>query len=207
MIWFDARLEHYDVIATDDANAIPDAPIATCPAAPQRVCLRREHQEDGDEVAKQRCDGKDHKASHLGSTQTHLVMTVNVEGSREALVNAMDPGARILLIEEHRIAGPGLPGIQGLGMGKGWHGVWDAACAHGNGRSGGTAVLVRPLVQVVRGGQLDRGTVAIVNWARRSRIHVVSVCNAHEGDPQHEETTRGLCEQLQGYIAEEASPG
>lgn len=37
-------------------------------------------------------------------------------------------------------------------MGKGWHGVWDAARANGNGRSGGTAVLVRRPVQLVRGG-------------------------------------------------------
>lgn len=114
----------------------------------------------------------------------------------------MGSDVRILLIQEHRIAGPGLPSIQGLAVGKGWHGVWDAARSKGNGRSGGTAVLVKRPVKIVRGGRLDRGTVAIASWTRRSRMHVMSVYNAHERDPQHEEATRGLFEQLQGYIAE-----
>lgn len=87
-------------------------------------------------------DGRIKGRSHLGSTRAHMVMTLNVGGSREALINAMDVDARILLIQEHRIAGLGLPGIQGLAMSKGWHGVWDAATTNGIGRSGGTAVLV-----------------------------------------------------------------
>lgn len=33
-------------------------------------------------------------------------------------------------------------------------------------------------------------------------MHTVSLYNAHEGDPQHEDTTRTLFEQLQVYIAE-----
>lgn len=37
---------------------------------------------------------------------------------------------------ERRIAGLGLPRMQGLAMGKGWHGVWHAAAANGNGHSG-----------------------------------------------------------------------
>lgn len=93
------------------------------------------------------------RAARLGSTHAHLIMAINVGGSREALINAMDTEARVLLIQEHLVVGPGLPGIQGLVMGKGWHGVWDAARANGNGRSGRTVVLVRRPVRIMRGGE------------------------------------------------------
>lgn len=75
------------------------------------------------------------------------------EGAKtQAAVAVEEAGRRqveILLIEEHRMAGPGLPGIQWMAMGKGWHGVWDATRANGNGRSsGGTAVLVREPLRI-----------------------------------------------------------
>lgn len=89
-------------------------------------------------------------------------MTINVGGSREALINAMETDARILLIHEHRVAGTGLQGLQGTAMGKGWHGVWDATTANGNGRNGGPAVLVRRPVQIMRGGRMDKGTTASI---------------------------------------------
>lgn len=123
------------------------------------------------------------KAAHLGSTHAHPVEAMNLGGSLEALVNAMETDARVLLIQEHRVAGPGLPGIQGIPMGKGWHGVWDAATAKGNGRSGGTAALVRRPVPTIGGGRMDRGERAVVSWTRRSRMQVASVYNACEGDP------------------------
>lgn len=63
-------------------------------------------------------------------------------------------------------------------------------------------MLVRRPIHIVRGGRIDRGTTAVISWTRRSRVHVISVYNAHEGDPQHEDTTRELFAQLQGYVAE-----
>lgn len=51
------------------------------------------------------------RAAHLGATHAHLIMTLNVGGSREALINAMETYSRVLLIQEHRVAGPGLPGL------------------------------------------------------------------------------------------------
>lgn len=91
-------------------------------------------------------------------------MTLNVGGSREALVNAMDTDARALLVQEHRVAGPGLPGAQGIAVDKCWHGALDAGKANGNGRSGGTTVLARRPAQVKRRGGMDIGTIAVVNW-------------------------------------------
>lgn len=53
---------------------------------------------------------------------------------------------------------------------------------------------------------MEQGTVAVVSWTRRSRIHFLAVHNAHEGDPppppQDKSTMRTLSEQLRGYIAE-----
>lgn len=120
----------------------------------------------------------------------HVVRTINVGGSREALINAMETAARILLVEEHRAAGAGLPGLQGLAMGKGRQCVWDAAKANGNGRSGGTAELVRRPAQIMRGVCIVTGTRAVISWMRRNRVHVASIHTAPEVDPQHEDTTR-----------------
>lgn len=75
----------------------------------------------------------------------------------------MEIDAGILYIKEHLIAGPGLPSIQGLAMGQG---VWDATTTNGNGRSGGTAMLVRRPAQVLRGGRMGRGTIVIIGWTR-----------------------------------------
>lgn len=88
----------------------------------------------------------------MGALTQHAALTRNIGGSREALILAMETDAEILPIQEHRIAGPRLQGIQGLAMGKGWPGAWDAARAHGNGTGGGTAVLVRKPIQIMRGG-------------------------------------------------------
>lgn len=92
----------------------------------------------------------------------------------------MGTDAEVLLIQEHRIAGPGLPGSHGLAMGKGWHGVWDAARANGNGGRGGTVVLVRRPMQIMRGARMTRGTIAVTGWTRRGRICVASIFNSHE---------------------------
>lgn len=107
----------------------------------------------GEEAATIHCQG--------AGTSSHgdimLVSRKSVRGSREALILAMETEAEILLVQEHRIAGPGLPGVQGLSVGKWWHGVRVAAVANSNGRSAGTAVLVRRPVQVMRVGRRVRG--------------------------------------------------
>lgn len=78
-----------------------------------------------------------------------IVVEVNVGGSREALFLAMEIDIDIFLVQEHRIAGPGLPGVQATALGKGGDGVWYPVAAHGSGRSGGTAVLTRRPAQIV----------------------------------------------------------
>lgn len=83
-----------------------------------------------------------------------------------------------------------MPRMQGLAMGKGWQAVWDVAVSNGDGRSGGTAVLVRRPAQVMRGGPMNRGTVAVTSWTRRNRLHVASAYDAHEADPGYEQTAR-----------------
>lgn len=175
----DARLEHYDVVVAEERvrrNCV-GGPARTqgCPglrATPdeaRRVASPEDTATSGG--GPRRVKGR----SHLGSSHARVVMTLNVGGSREALIAAMETEAHVLVFQEHRVAGPGLPGLQGVDMEKGWHGVWDAAWANGNGRSGGTAVLVRRPVHIFRGGRLDRGTKAVVSWTRRSRIHLMSV--------------------------------
>lgn len=111
---------------------------------------------------------------HIWERSQHAILTLNVGGSREALILVMETDVDLLLFQEHRIAGPHLPGIQGLAMGKGWYGVWGAATSNGNGRSCGMAVLARRPVQIMRGGRMRRGTIAVIAWPRRSRLQVAS---------------------------------
>lgn len=63
-------------------------------------------------------------------------------------------------------------------------------------------MLAKRPVQIMRGGPLDKGTIYVISWTRRNGIHVASIYNAHEGDPQPEDATRRLFEQLQEYVAE-----
>lgn len=52
---------------------------------------------------------------------------------------------------------------------------------------------------------MDRGTIAFIGWTRRSRLHVASIYNGHEGDAGHEENSSGIREKWQAYLAEIAS--
>jgi len=115
--------------------------------------------------------------SRLGGLTPHLVTTLNVGGSRTAIVHALHQPGMILLLQEHRHLGPGLQGLQLLARQAGWHGLWDPAVTSGDqGRSGGTAVLIRRPMQIHRGSTLDRCTHATVPWTRTQRLRIVSVC-------------------------------
>lgn len=57
------------------------------------------------------------RRGHLGSRNGHGVVTSSAGGSREALLLVMERDADILLVHEHRIAGPGLPGVRAVAMG------------------------------------------------------------------------------------------
>lgn len=127
-------------------------------------------------------------------------MTINVGGSRAALTAALGIDAPVLLVQEHRVDGPGLPSAQAAAMGAGWHGVWDQGTANGNGRSGGTAVPVRRPTQIVRGGRIRRGTVAVICWTRRSRLHVGSVYNAQSTGEQADDMGKNV-QGWQDYLA------
>lgn len=66
-------------------------------------------------------------------------------------------------------------------MRKGWHAVWDAATANGKGRSGGSSAGAYVGPDHAR-RTYGWGTMAVSGWARKSRVHVASIYNEHEGD-------------------------
>lgn len=55
----------------------------------------------------------------MGGDHQRRVDMVSVGGSRDALMTAPELEARVLLVQEHRIDGPGLPGVQAAAMGAG----------------------------------------------------------------------------------------
>lgn len=132
------------------------------------------------------------KVARAGSGRPHIVLTVIVGGSREAVIHAMDSKAQDIFIQEHRIAGPCMVGIQAAAMAKGWHGMWDLAEASGPGRSGGTAVLVRRPVHIFRGAAAPRATVGVICWTRRTRAHFVSAYGAPDTDRDAHEKTQSM---------------
>lgn len=69
-----------------------------------------------------------HRRGAPRRTKTARCPDDNVGGSREGLTLAMDWDVDILLVQEHRMAGPGLPGMQGLAMWMGWHEVLGCSC-------------------------------------------------------------------------------
>lgn len=140
------------------------------------------------------------RTHHMGGGQHLKVVTKNIGGSRDALMEALDMDAHVLLVQEHRVDGAGLPSAQAAAMGASWHGVWGPATASSICRSGGTAVLVRRPTQIVRGGRMHKGTVAVICWTRRSRLHVASVYNAQSTDEQAEETSK-IVQDWQDYLA------
>ena len=140
--------------------------------------------------------------TRLGGVTPHLITTLNVGGSRTALLHALHQPGMILLIQEHRHLGPGLQGLQLMARQAGWHGLWDPALSNGDqGRSGGTAVLIRRPLQIHRGTTLDRCTHGIVPWTRTQRLHLFSVYGPPCTAPQADETRRCLLDQLQETLA------
>ena len=141
-------------------------------------------------------------ASASGCKREAKILTVNVGGSKEALANALQADAHILLLQEHRLLGADIPGAQALASKVGWHGVWDEATkTFAKGRSGGTAVLARQPLTIHRGPRVKRATLAAVAWTRRTYIHVGSIYGAHAGHPSREEENHRLNSDLQSHLA------
>jgi exonuclease III len=137
---------------------------------------------------------------------SHLIVSCNVGGSRDALNMIMGLSCQVLLVQEHRVDGAGLPGLQALAASKGWHGVWDQADSKAkHGRSGGTAVLVRMPIQVSRTKTLRRATVACIAWTRTTRLHVASVYGPDSQRRDRVEEGKQLWGELQSYLAEVGS--
>ena len=117
-------------------------------------------------------------------------------------MNALLVDAHILLIQEHKLLGPDIPGAQGLAAKAGWRSVWDEATkTFAKGRSGGTAVLVRQPLTIHRGPKIKRATLAAVAWTRRTYIHVGSIYRPHLGNPTREEDNHRLYTELQSHLA------
>ena len=140
--------------------------------------------------------------TRLGGLTPHLITSVNVGGSRAAIIHALQQPGMVLLLQEHRQLGTGIPSLQLLARHAGLHGIWDPAVTQGDqGRSGGTAVLVRLPLQIHRGTTLSRATHVIVPWTRTQRIHLVSVYGPPGTDPQGDHIRLQLYEQLQELLA------
>jgi hypothetical protein len=113
------RKAHGDVVVTDDPGVDNDT----------------EKEMEFDQKARVRSQATDaqdkghinRRLHTLGGHLDHLILSCNVGGSRDALVSFMSSDCQVLLVQEHRINGPGLPGMQALAARMGWHGVWDAA--------------------------------------------------------------------------------
>jgi hypothetical protein len=165
------------------SSAPPPQPIPTPPPPPHHPLVRL-------------------PPARLGGLTPHLITTINVGGSRTALLHALHQPGMVLLLQEHRQLGPGLQGLQFLARQEGWHGLWDPATTSGDqGRSGGTAVLVRRPLQIHRGQQLDRCTHASIPWTRTQRLHLVSVYGPPSTDPQRDLIRTRLYHQLQELLA------
>lgn len=173
---FDARLDYYDydvIVSRQWDTSKTTKPTDTRERAGKQegighpVATAKRVANQADDTAGAHCEKAERwgstgyrKKAHLGTLTQHAVLTLNVGGSKEALILKMETDADILLIQEHRIARPSLPSIQGMAMRKGWHGVWGAATANAKGRIGGTTVLVRRPTQILRGGRMTRGQEA-----------------------------------------------
>ena len=138
----------------------------------------------------------------LSGKHSHIVVTLNIGGSREALCNALLLPHPIILIQEHRTLGASIPGLQNLVAAFGWHGVWDPATTdHKHGRSGGTAILVRKPLAIFRREAPNRCTAATVQWTRKTALHLLSVYGTHHTHLGAEEQNAQLLDSLQSYLA------
>ena len=81
-------------------------------------------------------------------------------------------------IQEHRLIGGPLASAQIKAISKGWQGVWQPAMNTGkHGRSGGVATLVRQPVLMIKGdGDYNhRWHRVMVQWTRKTKIHIVNI--------------------------------
>ena len=140
--------------------------------------------------------------TRLGGKKTHVIRSVNVNGSREAMLNAFAEDGSILLIQEHRLLGCDLPGMQAIAHKAGWHGVWDAATRTLlRGRSGGTAVLTRLPGLIFRGHKVHRTTTAIIPWTRHTAMHLVAVYGAHSLHHDRDAENGRMLDEIQEHLA------
>jgi len=116
----------------------------------------------------------------LGGHLVQHIWSVNVGGSREALLHSFGLEGDILLLQEHCLPPTAIHGAQCLAAQQGWHGLWDAAeVTKQGGRSGGTAVLVRKPLLIYKGKDIPKATSAIVPWTRTTCLHVFfHICSA-----------------------------
>lgn len=172
---YDRRREHCYPVAQEEkcklglASATSEAQLRTLLPAPGRRAPDLGEATPG--------SGGDTGRDHVGSSRPHDVCSIDIGGCWEAPFNALDSESMVALLQEHRIAGPGLGSIQTATMAKGLHGVWDAAEAKKVARSGGMAVLVRGPIQVFRGGGISRASPEVVCFTQRFPLNSTS---AHE---------------------------
>ena len=137
----------------------------------------------------------------LDSNKTIKIFTINTGGGREALERALEQDVQILMIQEHRLIEGPLASAQVKAIGKGWQGVWQPALSTGkHGRSGGVAMLIRQPVLMIKGGG-DYNHIwhrVMVQWTRRTKIHIINVYRKEGKTVEDDEQNH----KLQGKIQE-----
>ena len=201
------RATHYDVLYLPEASDDTDVRKGKGGDKAEGVDTKQSKTSEPAVDIPQGSEGRIHKTprkagQRLRGKDTHTVTTINLGGSREALNNALEIDANVLLIQEHRLLGPELQCAQAMATKAGWNGIWDPAQkTPAKGRSGGTAVLVRSPVQIHRGPRLSRMTVAIIPWTRKNHIHVITVYGAHSTHPDRDKENTKMFEDIQQYLA------
>ena len=211
LLYHDVGGGHYDVFEPSDGDSdirsqpetVKDAaerPTAHTAGAPQTTgapCPKHTSQEADSPKRTKRA------IKHLGGNLDHTILSLNVGGSRDAIELAFQSNCDVILLQEHRLLGPELEGIQNLGNKYRWHGVWDSAHkTKARGRSGGTAVLVRKPCIIMKGEPLSRGTHAVIAWTRTTRIHLISCYGADSTQVDADTTNARMVEQFQRLLRE-----
>ena len=159
--------------------------------------IREDAEQAHDQEAKRNNETKQYK---LDSKNRIQILTVNTGGGREALDWALEQDVQILMIQEHVLEEGPLANAQVKATNKGWQGVWQPALNTGkHGRSGGVATLVRqPVLMILGGGDYNhRWHSVMVQWTRKTKLHIVNIYGKEGKQLEVEELNHKLQDNIQ----------
>ena len=108
----------------------------------------------------------------------------------------------IYIYKHNRLIEGPLGSAQIKAIGKGWQGVWQPAMNTGkHGRSGGVATLViQPILMIKGGGEYNhRWHRVMVQWTRRTKVHIVNIYGKERKKAEDNEQNH----KLQGRVQQE----